>query len=595
MRGQVAAARGRLAGIEAAASRSEERRLLEHSIEATDGFAATVAREAGLRQEMLATRDKRLLKARPSFETSLNGFAEELAQGGRLASGVDAQAAGPGGAAVPAEVLATARQVFAAYQLAMARLQNAALLFLATGNPGAANEVADGVTEADARMAALLAVALPDQTKGDARLVDALAKGIEQAARDVVGQARSLGDFVDRDVEQASHTMSDRLSAAAAAQADRAHIAQTAAREAEAAAKRRVVLIATGIALVLLLSGWLTTRAISRPIRAMTRAVQAMADGDTTIALADTDRRDEVGRMAAALARLRGVVRDAFVRSQMIEQIPTGVMTAAAAEGFPIIYVNPAAAGILERVREYLPAAPEALVGQSIATLHPDPERQLALLSDPSLLPHRSRLAFGAETLEITVSAIRDRAGSYVGTMVSWRRATPQAQLVAQFEQTVGAIAQAVGRQAETMTIVARAMSAAARDVGERTAAVAQGSEQATGSVAAAASGAEELTASIAEIGRQVAEGARISARAVREAEATDQSVAGLSAAAGRIDSVVRLIGDIAGRTNLLALNATIEAARAGEAGKGSRPQARSRASRRRCGRRPTASWRRCS
>ena len=33
---------------------------------------------------------------------------------------------------------------------------------------------------------------------------------------------------------------------------------------------------------------------------------------------------------------------------------------------------------------------------------------------------------------------------------------------------------------------------------------------------------------------------------------------------------MVRLIGDIAARTNLLALNATIEAARAGEAGKSS-------------------------
>jgi methyl-accepting chemotaxis protein len=42
-----------------------------------------------------------------------------------------------------------------------------------------------------------------------------------------------------------------------------------------------------------------------------------------------------------------------------------------------------------------------------------------------------------------------------------------------------------------------------------------------------------------------------------------------LSAAAQKIDGVVRLISDIAGRTNLLALNATIEAARAGDAGKG--------------------------
>ena len=56
---------------------------------------------------------------------------------------------------------------------------------------------------------------------------------------------------------------------------------------------------------------------------------------------------------------------------------------------------------------------------------------------------------------------------------------------------------------------------------------------------------------------------------AVAEAQATDASVSGLSQAATRISAVVRLISDIAGRTNLLALNATIEAARAGDAGKG--------------------------
>jgi len=56
---------------------------------------------------------------------------------------------------------------------------------------------------------------------------------------------------------------------------------------------------------------------------------------------------------------------------------------------------------------------------------------------------------------------------------------------------------------------------------------------------------------------------------AVSEAEATDASVSSLSEAADRISAVVRLISDIAARTNLLALNATIEAARAGEAGKG--------------------------
>jgi len=42
-----------------------------------------------------------------------------------------------------------------------------------------------------------------------------------------------------------------------------------------------------------------------------------------------------------------------------------------------------------------------------------------------------------------------------------------------------------------------------------------------------------------------------------------------MAAAADRVGNVVKLITDIAGRTNLLALNATIEAARAGDAGRG--------------------------
>jgi methyl-accepting chemotaxis protein len=62
---------------------------------------------------------------------------------------------------------------------------------------------------------------------------------------------------------------------------------------------------------------------------------------------------------------------------------------------------------------------------------------------------------------------------------------------------------------------------------------------------------------------------ARISQNAVSEADATNETVQGLAAAATKIGEVVNLINDIAGQTNLLALNATIEAARAGEAGKG--------------------------
>jgi methyl-accepting chemotaxis protein len=83
------------------------------------------------------------------------------------------------------------------------------------------------------------------------------------------------------------------------------------------------------------------------------------------------------------------------------------------------------------------------------------------------------------------------------------------------------------------------------------------------------ASATEELTSSIAEIGRQVAQSAQISARAVENVRRTGDTAQSLAAGAQKIGDVVTLIQNIAAQTNLLALNATIEAARAGEAGKG--------------------------
>jgi methyl-accepting chemotaxis protein len=73
----------------------------------------------------------------------------------------------------------------------------------------------------------------------------------------------------------------------------------------------------------------------------------------------------------------------------------------------------------------------------------------------------------------------------------------------------------------------------------------------------------------VSEIGRQVTQSTEIAGQAVAEANRTNVTVQGLSAAAAKIGDVVKLISDIASQTNLLALNATIEAARAGEAGRG--------------------------
>jgi methyl-accepting chemotaxis protein len=127
-----------------------------------------------------------------------------------------------------------------------------------------------------------------------------------------------------------------------------------------------------------------------------------------------------------------------------------------------------------------------------------------------------------------------------------------------------------------TLTTSAAGMSHAADAMARASDAVREEAETTSGTAAkssedltAVAAAVEELTSSFSEISRQVTTASGVSRQAVGRAEASQSTIQGLTESTARIGDVVRLISDIAGRTNLLALNATIEAARAGEAGKG--------------------------
>jgi len=148
------------------------------------------------------------------------------------------------------------------------------------------------------------------------------------------------------------------------------------------------------------------------------------------------------------------------------------------------------------------------------------------------------------------------------------RRATMN-KLAGDFEKAVGDIVSTVSTASGELESAAQTMTKTADDTQKRSTIVAAASEEASANVSSVASATEEMSASVQEISRQVQESSRIASEAVDQAQKTDQRIAQLSAAAGRIGDVLKLITAIAEQTNLLALNATIEAARAGEAGKG--------------------------
>jgi methyl-accepting chemotaxis protein len=141
--------------------------------------------------------------------------------------------------------------------------------------------------------------------------------------------------------------------------------------------------------------------------------------------------------------------------------------------------------------------------------------------------------------------------------------------LVNDFETKISGLVGVLSSASTEMEATAQSMSSTATQTNQQASKVAAAAEEASAGVQTVASAAEELTSSIGEINRQVAQSAKVTERAVSDAQQTDEIVRALAEGAQKIGQVVELISNIAGQTNLLALNATIEAARAGDAGKG--------------------------
>jgi methyl-accepting chemotaxis protein len=261
---------------------------------------------------------------------------------------------------------------------------------------------------------------------------------------------------------------------------------------------------ATLVALVLLLT-FAIGRIVTRPVKSMIDCMSRLAEGDKSVDIVGTARRDEIGDMGRAVQ----VFKDNAIKMERLQ------------------------------------AEQAALQAQT------EVERQRAQAEKEA----RERRA-EEERRENEHKAQEEK-----------RRAMQA--LADEFEASVKTVVETVATASAEMQATSKSMQRSAEETSQQAGAVAAASEETSANVQTVATATEELSASVGEIGRQVTQSTKIASKAVEEANATNETVRSLAEAAQKIGQVVDLINDIASQTNLLALNATIEAARAGEAGKG--------------------------
>ena len=326
---------------------------------------------------------------------------------------------------------------------------------------------------------------------------------------------------------------------------------------------------ALAVVVLALIGFYIIGNTIIRPVARIADILTEIADGNTDTHIDISTGKDEISLLGNAAERLRGNVEEAYMLKQMVDDMPTSVMAVDARNDFKINYINNASKITLKPIESLLPTKVEDMMGKSMDIFHKDPSHQRRMLADPSRLPHRAKIKLGVETLELLVSAIRNKKGDYVGAMLTWNIVTAKEKLADDFERDVKSVVNMVAAAATELSQTAESMSKSVHQSTQMANEASTASEQTTSNVQSVASATEELSASVREISAQLQKTNGLVQQSSERTANADKLAGELNAASDKVNDVMDLISSIAGQINLLALNATIESARAGDAGKG--------------------------
>jgi methyl-accepting chemotaxis protein len=296
-------------GSEAAAGGTALAGHLATARTATEGFAAGLDEAAELRRRLLVARDDRLFPQGRAFD-----FALET-----VLSGVDL-------AGLPANAATEVKDRLATVAQSMFELRVATVQYLATLDAAQRQRANRAIATGRPNLHGAMGQELPDRFKDEVGQLGAAIDALGEASQNIFAAQSAL-------IANAREKLGPGQEAAVVAMQRVVALTTAEAKAGMAMAQHEIHLaldtllwLAGAIALAMLLAGWLTARAIARPLAAMAGATARIARGETARPVDFGPRKDEEGDMARALETLRGVVTQAFAQGQMLEQMPMAVM-----------------------------------------------------------------------------------------------------------------------------------------------------------------------------------------------------------------------------------------------------------------------------
>jgi PAS domain S-box-containing protein len=152
-------------------------------------------------------------------------------------------------------------------------------------------------------------------------------------------------------------------------------------RRANATLNWVTIIARTASLIVAMLMGFLLTRSVTMPITRMTKAMAALAKGDTSVEIPGVDRTDEIGAMAAAVQIFRDSIIDRNRAERALQE--SEEKWRAIFENNPAMYFMIDAAGTILSVNpfgaEHLGYTVDELTGDSVLTTFYEEDRATAL------------------------------------------------------------------------------------------------------------------------------------------------------------------------------------------------------------------------